>query len=145
MFIGGGLFAIVMGTASFWVASTVEDTRIMLLLHQPKELASDWGAALPSEEREKASRSYASVDYTASGVLIRYFDRTSGWMSYCPTKDDIALRDEVVATKQRLEDVAAGGYSAGARLYGTSVMAALLGWLTAREQRRKTMLTRTAP
>jgi hypothetical protein len=137
MFIGGGLLAMVMGTVSFWAASTVEDTRAMLVIPQPTELSSDWGSALLPEEREKASRSYASVVYVDSGALTRYFDRTSGWMQYCPTKDDIALRDKTVATRQHLEDIASGGYSAGARWYGTGFMAALLGWLTAREQRRK--------
>jgi len=138
MFIGGGLLTIVMGTVSFWVANTVEDTRTMLLLPQQSELASDWGAAWLPDEREEASRSYASVVYVNSGTLTLYFHRTSGWMQYCPTKDDIASRDKAVAMEQHLKDVAAGGYSAGARWYGTGMMAALLGWLTAREQRRKT-------
>jgi len=132
----GTVVTLGMGTVSFWIAGRSDDMSHSVFLPEPKGLASDWGSNWSAEEREKASRSYASVAYTGSGKLVKYFDQTSGWTQYCPTEDDIGIRDKGVAAKTQLEEVASTGYEAGFRWYAFALIAAVVGWLKATEDKK---------
>ena len=124
-------------TFSFVAASFSLKRSETVFLPEPKPLASEWGLSMSSEEREKASRSYASVAYTRSGKLLPYFDTAVGWRQYSPTEDDIANRDRNVEARTRLDERVLNESSTGFHYIAVGLMATALGWLIGRETKRK--------
>ena len=121
----------------FWVSHTMRTVGETLALPPHIELPTEWGADMASEKRESSSRAYASTVFARSGELVHYFDRSGGWKLYCPTKEDIASRDQTVAVQSQLEQVEKGANSAAYGWLVFGFVAALVGWATGRKEWKK--------
>jgi hypothetical protein len=127
---------ILMIAMAVWVSHMMGKVSDSFVGHTYSDLASDWGSSLSSGERESASRSYASVVFTGSGKMTRYFDKTSGWQPYCPTEKDVALRSESVVVQANLQQVKADASSSVLRWLTFGFISALVGWFAGRKERK---------
>ena len=104
--ISGALLMILMASLSLWASHMMTDVTKMLSLPEHGELPTNWGANQTPEAREKNSRSFASVTFTSSGKTIKYFDQAVGWQRYCPTDEDLSMREQAVKLKRDSRDLA---------------------------------------
>lgn len=132
----GIVFLVLMASISFWVSHMMGAVAEKIVLPVKTELPADWGANMTSEKRENASRAYASVVFTSSGKLGNYFDQSSGWKPYCPTAQDIALRDQSVIVQSQLKQVDKDANFAAYHWLVFGFIAALVGWFTGRKERK---------
>lgn len=99
--ISGVLLMVLMASLSLWVSHTMSSVNKMLSAPTSTELPASWGANQTPEAREKNSQSFASVIFTGSGKTIKYFDHEAGWQRYCPTDEDLALREKAITLKHQ--------------------------------------------
>ena len=132
--IAGALIMSLMAAQMLWLSHTMVGINKMLTTPEFSELSTNWGANQTSEEREKNSRSFASVAFTASGKTVRYFDRTAGWQRYCPTDVDLAEREKEISLKQQSQQLAEDAYSVVFHWLAYGMVAAGLGVYSGRRR-----------
>lgn len=137
----GILVLVLMVSISFWVSHMMGNVAQKLVLPFKTELPPECVANMAPEKRESSSRAYASMVFTQSGKLGHYFDQAGGWKPYCPTEQDIALRDQSVVTQTQLQQVDKNADSAAYSWLIFGLVAALIGWSTGRKE-RKTLTNR---
>ena len=131
--IPGILVMVLMASLSFWISHTMKDLSESLVLKNHTELPESWGTDKDPETREKASRSYASVIFTGSGKIVKYFDHSGVWKTYCPTTKDIDLREQAVLVKSQTLQLVEESYSSIFIWLVYGVFATILGWSSGRK------------
>ena len=136
--VSGVLLMILMASLALWVSHTMTNVNKMLFLPPHGELPTNWGANQTPKEREKNSRSFASVTFTGSGKTIKYFDQEAGWQHYCPTDEDLALREEAVTLKRNSKELANDAYIGAYYWLAYGMVAAGLGVFFGRRGKKYT-------
>ena len=136
--ISGVLLMVLMASLSLWVSHAMSSINKMLSTPNPIELPTSWGANQTPEAREKNSRSFASVTFTSSGKTVKYFDRESGWQRYCPTNEDLALREQVISLKHQSKQLAEDSYTVVFDWLTYGMVAAGLGVFSGRRRSKCT-------
>lgn len=130
----GVLLMALMASLSLWVSHTMSSVNTMLSAPTPTELPTNWGANQTPEAREKNSRSFASVTFTGSGQTVKYFDREAGWQRYCPTDEDLALREQAISLKHQSKQLAEDSYTVVFNWLTYGMVAAGLGVFSGRRR-----------
>lgn len=130
--ISGVLLMVLMASLSLWVSHTMSSVNKMLSAPTPTELPASWGANQTPEDREKNSRSFASVAFTSAGRTVKYFDREAGWQRYRPTDEDLALREKAVALQHQSKELAEDSYTVVFNWLTYGMVAAGLGVFSGR-------------
>ena len=125
--IPGVLLMALMASLSLWVSHNMSGINEKLSLPVLAELPSNWGADQTPEAREKNSRSLASVTFTSSGKVVKYFDQSGGWQRYCPTDQDIAMLEQAIVVKSRAQQLAEVAYLDAFRWLAFGGVAVVLG------------------
>jgi len=142
MVLGGSLACIAMGTLLLWNSQMSKNVASTTFLTEPlksqiQNLPDNWGSTLPPEKREKSSRILASIAFTGTGKLVQYFDHNGVRKPYCPTEQDIGLRDKAVEAKVQLETIYGDGRRAALWWFGLGILSVLGGWIKGREEKKK--------
>ena len=124
---------LLMGSVSLWVSHKMSGTAEKLSLPAIAELPSNWGADQAPEVREQNSRSFALVTFIGSGNVVKYFDRLGGWQPYHPTDHDLAMREQAIVAKSKMEQLSHASYIDAFRWLIFGVIAVVLGWYSGRK------------
>jgi hypothetical protein len=120
------------GSAAFWVGTTSDELLQSIRPVVGQQVASDWGAGTPPEEREENTRIIASMAYVDSGRLLKYVDRTGVWRDYCPTSEDATQLMERTKALTELKSVADRGYESAYQIWIRAFVALITGFLVAK-------------
>jgi hypothetical protein len=101
------------------------------------ELPENWGDNLNLEEKSKSSLSYASMAYTSTGKIIRYFDKAGNRTLFIPSQSQLTERDRVVETNQSLQDQSNTYYSIAIKWFLSGLAALVLGWMEGRRTSKR--------
>jgi hypothetical protein len=141
MIVGGSAICLTSGTAMVVLgnkaqkASAVLDSPSLKVPPLPP-LPPDWGSDLSPEARESNSRALASLAFVSSGTIREYVDREGKWSLYSPVESDIKGRDEMAASRARLDLIPTLFIRAAADWYIAGVLSAALGcWIGYRRRR----------
>lgn len=134
--VSGLSLLIIMIALGLWVSHTMGQVSALMSSAPRTELPANWGTDVPPERREYVSRALASIAYVDNGILRKYFDKESGWKTYCPTVKDIESRDQYVITKTQLEQVEKDASSSVYPWLTLGFISALIGWFTGRNERK---------
>ncbi len=116
---------------SFWVAKMTGSLLPTTALVFDKQLPPNWGSDSPPEQREKSSRTIASLAFRESGRLIKYVDRDGIWREYCPTSEDASLIAEKAKVQAGLKSVSEHSFDSAIRMWTAAGTALVLGFVVA--------------
>jgi hypothetical protein len=133
--VSGLSLMLIMILIAWWVSSSLNQIPLSVPTELQVALPENWGADSPPETRERNSRFLASFKFTDSGLLTNYFDKKSGWKPYCPTSQDIELRDQSVIAKRELQRLGSEAKSSIFRWLTFGIISALTGIFMGRKAR----------
>jgi hypothetical protein len=134
--LGGVLLVVMYVSISMYFPNKLQNLSKGLVSAPYSELSSDWGKDLTPELREKYSQTRASWIYTGSGKLANYIDRMGEKKQYCPTEQDISVRDQAVATHTKLDDTVEDLQRMKFTWLDLLLFAAMFGWVEGRRSAR---------
>ena len=122
----GALLCAFLSGFALWVART---TDVAGLPREPAAAAlpANWGADLDPQTREKNSRTYASIAFASSGVLLTYVDKSGSWKPFCPSEQDIAARHHAVVATERMGQISQDAVHEALRWWVSALVAVVLG------------------
>ncbi len=138
----GSLICFGWSAIHFFIAYTMEDlSSIPYKQELFNELPDDWAKDIEPERREKNSRALAAVNFSENGKLGNYFDNYGKRVAFCPTEDDIALRDLKINTECIVNNVVVRSYENTWQWIIYALIAACLGWMASRKEFEKYFLS----
>lgn len=127
-------YVVIFSTAYFHYANKFEKvSRPSDKFSLNPNIPEDWRAESPPDERESYSKIMARFYYKETGSLINYVDQTGTWRPYCPTDDDVKMRDVNIEYKFKLKNLENSYRKAAWNLIITAIFSALFGFLASRK------------